>query len=124
MSADYFCEVARDHVEGRLVADVRRLILATDPSSPRTGKSDEDLIIDINLGILGASTSDYEAYCAAVRKEYSFVDDVSFARGRPAILKGFLAGRIYATREYAGLEQGARLNLASEIQKLEGTIGF
>jgi predicted metal-dependent HD superfamily phosphohydrolase len=112
-------EMAGSFLEEELWANVRRLILATDPSSPRTGKADEDLIVDIDLRILGAPKPDYNAYCLAVRKEYSFVDDASFGRGRALILRRFFEGEIDATRSFKGLEQAARLNLEMEIRKLE-----
>ena len=119
LSADYFCNVAAGRIGSGLVADVRRLVLATDPSLPRTGEADEDLLIDIDLSILGSPKPAYEAYCAAVRKEYSFVDDESFAMGRAEILKRFLFGKIYATSFFQGVEENARINLEGEIQKLE-----
>ncbi|YCM46167.1 hypothetical protein V2O64_09065 [Verrucomicrobiaceae bacterium 227] len=118
-SADYFCEVAGAYLEEGLIADIRRLILATDPSNPRSGKADEDLLVDLDLGILGASESDYEAYCVAVRKEYSFVPEADFAQGRVLILKRFLEGPIYATPYFEGLEPAARANLEAEIGRLE-----
>ena len=53
-SARLFEECLGRTVAADLTADVVRLILATDYSRARTGRSDEDLIRDIDLSILAS----------------------------------------------------------------------
>ncbi len=72
-SAQYFADHIGLFVGGKLAEDVERLVMATDPTLSRSGREDEDLIIDIDLSILGSKPEDYEAYQTAVRSEYSSV---------------------------------------------------
>ena len=94
-------------------ARVATLVLATkhaaSPESP-----DEQLLVDIDLSILGATESRFAEYARQIREEYSFVPEVVFREKRQAILRSFTARpRIYSTQHFAGLlEQQARVNLA------------
>lgn len=114
-SAQYFTDHLGSFVGGKLVEDVERLIMATDPTRSRSGREDEDLIIDIDLSILGAPPEDYEAYQSAVRSEYSSVPDAEFFAGRSSILQCFLSQRIYATEFFGQLEEQARSNIKKEL---------
>lgn len=118
-SARYFGDCFGKFIEPQRAGDVERLIIATDPKRPRSGHADEDLLIDIDLSILGASPKDYETYRVAVRSEYAVVSEVDFAAGRRSILQRFLAGRIYATAFFAQLESQARSNIENELGNLE-----
>jgi len=117
-SAQYFIDHLGPFVAGPLVEDVERLILATDPTQPRSGKEDEDLIIDIDLSILGSPPEEYEAYQIAVRNEYAVVSDAAFAAGRSTILQSFLSQRIYVTEFFSQLEAQARANIERELETL------
>jgi predicted metal-dependent HD superfamily phosphohydrolase len=117
-SAQYFTDRLGSFIGGHLAADVERLIIATEHARPRSGKDDEELIIDIDLSILGSPPNEYEAYRSAVRSEYSFVPERDFVAGRRAILEGFLSQRIYSTRFFAKLEEQARANIADELESL------
>lgn len=119
-SADLFAEHIGACLPAKLVAEIVRLILATDPRRPRTGHPDEDRIIDIDLSILGASPEDYDAYRHAVRQEYAMVPDAAFAAGRKKILQHFLERPIYATPAFAHLEAAAQQNLQREVEALGG----
>lgn len=102
----------------RDVADVRDLILATKhaalPSDP-----DQQIIVDIDLAILGKPAAEYEAYELAIRREYAHVSDAAFAAGRAAFLRGILARpTIYSTQTFrARDEQPARQNLLSALRR-------
>jgi predicted metal-dependent HD superfamily phosphohydrolase len=120
-SARYFTEHFGSSVSAPLKDDVERLILATDASRPRSGREDENLIIDIDLSILGASPEDYAAYRDAIRCEYAAVPEGKFIAGRAAILRRFLSQRIYTTGYFAKLEGQARMNILEEIESLEST---
>ena len=118
-SAQYFTDHFGSHIDDALGADVERLILATDPTRARSGQGDEDLIIDIDLSILGSSPKDYDIYRLSVRSEYSFVSDTDFSAGRSLILEGFLSQKIYATEFFSPLESKARSNLKRELLILQ-----
>jgi predicted metal-dependent HD superfamily phosphohydrolase len=118
-SAQCFNDRVGSFIRRDLTSDVERLIMATDPTRPRSGRNDEDLMIDIDLSILGSSPSDYESYRSAIRSEYSFVPEADFRAGRMSILRSFLSQRIYVTEFFAALEQKARSNIRNEILGLE-----
>ena len=88
---------------------------------------DAELIIDIDLSILGQPPGVYDIYEAAIRAEYSQVPFADYAVGRSRILAGFLnRSRIYftgrfeakygaqakenLTRALAALRSGSELN--------------
>lgn len=118
-SARYFRDCFGQFIEPQRVDDVERLIIATDPKRPRSGKNDENLLIDIDLSILGSTPADYEVYRLAVRSEYAVVSDADFTAGRRSILQRFLTGKIYATTYFAQLESQARSNIENELVNLE-----
>lgn len=120
-SARFFMEHFGSSVSAPLMHDVERLILATDASRPRSGREDENLIIDIDLSILGAPPAEYAAYRDAIRCEYSAVPEEKFIAGRAAILRRFLSQSIYTTGFFAKLEGQARMNIREEIESLEST---
>lgn len=118
LSERFFEECLGRALHAELSTDVVRLILATDYSRERTGRSDEDLIRDIDLSILAADQAQYSAYRVAIRSEYSHVPDRDFMAGRQAILMRFLVGRIYFTVGFGEFEAAARRNIAMELECL------
>lgn len=115
LSAGFFQEHLGAALSPGIVADVTRLILATDHARPRTGAEDEDLLRDLDLAILAAPPDEYRVYREAIRREYSHVPDLDFAKGRRAVLTRFLENRIYHTAAFVNSESVARENLAHEI---------
>ena len=93
-------------------ARVATLILATrhtaSPEAP-----DEQLLVDIDLSILGATEPRFTEYERQIREEYAFVPEAIFREKRRAILQSFTARpRIYSTPHFfCLLEQQARGNL-------------
>jgi len=79
------------------------------------------LMVSIDLSILGADPADYDAYAAAVRREYAHVPEEAFRAGRARVMKHFLAAEaIYADPAFAArLETQARANIEREIRALE-----
>jgi predicted metal-dependent HD superfamily phosphohydrolase len=102
------------------VADrIAALVLATSHSvAPAT--PDEQLLVDVDLAILGAAPSRFAEYEAQIRAEYSFVPPVVFAEKRGAILAGFLARpQLFGTPALrVRFEAAARANLQSAIAAL------
>lgn len=91
---------------------VRSLIMATKHTAVPTG-ADEQVLVDIDLSILGASQERFAEYEQQIRSEYSFVPGWLFRRKRRSILKSFLGRKhIYSTPHFHSLlETKARENL-------------
>lgn len=103
---------ASDAAAGR----VHALVMATRHDAVPEGR-DAELLIDIDLSILGAERARFDEYERQVGAEYAFVPlEVRMPRRRE-ILQRFLDRRaIYATpRMHALLEAPARLNLQRSI---------
>ena len=99
------------------------LILVTDHKTlPKD--SDEGYIVDIDLTIFGKSIERYKEYVGAVRKEYFWVNDGDFAKGRTKILNYFLERpQIYYTEFFRKkYDAHARINIKREIQELSAQV--
>ena len=100
---------------------VHALVLATRHAAmPVT--PDEQLLVDVDLSILGAPPERFAEYEAQVRQEYSWVPGFLFRTKRKAILREFLARKpIYSTSYFqANLEVQAHENLRHSIEQLGG----
>jgi len=95
---------------------VRALVMATRHDAVPEGR-DAELLIDIDLSILGAEQQRFDEYERQVHAEYAFVHEAVRLPRRRAILQRFLAREaIYTTpRMHALLELRARANLARSI---------
>lgn len=101
---------------------VEALILATRHSAlPAPG--DEQLLVDVDLAILGAPAARFAQYEAQVRQEYAWVPEPVYRSKRAAILQQFLdRERVYATAAlYQRCEAAARHNLAASIAALRAS---
>lgn len=109
----------RANLPTAFAGNVVELILATKhaaaPTSPAT-----QLIVDIDLAILGQSESVFEEYEREIRVEYAWVPEQDFRKGRSAILAMFLGReRIYSTALFHDrYEARARENIAQSLQRL------
>lgn len=83
---------------------------------------DQQLLVDIDLAILGASRTRFEEYENQVRAEYAWVPEPLFRQKRAEVLAEFLARQpLYNTAPLrAALEGQARENLAYSLQQLRG----
>ena len=97
-------------------ARVHALVMATCHNAVPEGR-DAELLIDIDLSILGAEEARFDEYERQVHAEYAFVPDEVRLPRRRAILQRFLDRKaIYATpRMHALLEARARANLQRSI---------
>jgi len=113
-----FQMLAGGHID---IEQVVRLITAT-RHHREPEDADEALIIDIDLGILGADSIRYDVYAEDVRKEYAHVEDEAFRKGRIEVIHSFLRRKsIYWTRHFRSyLEKKARENLERELVRLIG----
>jgi predicted metal-dependent HD superfamily phosphohydrolase len=91
---------------------VERLVMVTTHDAlPQT--LDEQLLVDIDLSIIGANDQRFAEFERQVREEYSFVPGFLFRLKRKAILKSFLEREhVYSTPYFRALLEGkARRNL-------------
>jgi predicted metal-dependent HD superfamily phosphohydrolase len=98
---------------------VRQLILSTKTHEPGD-VPDAALLIDIDLAILGQPAARFWEYEQAIRAEYAWVPEVTFAQKRTEILVRFLGrSAIYRTEAFrARYESIARANLEAAIGRL------
>jgi predicted metal-dependent HD superfamily phosphohydrolase len=105
-------------ISAERIARCQRHILAT-ASHQLQQDPDTQLLLDIDLGILGADWESYQRYAQQVRKEYAMYPGFLYRRGRRKVLRHFLEkDRIYQTERFMlKWEQQARTNLARELEK-------
>lgn len=79
-----------------------------------------DVVLDADLGVLGADPAAYLAYTTGVRAEYGALDDDTWRQGRRAVVEALLGRRrLYRTapaRRRWG--ERARANLSGELASL------
>jgi predicted metal-dependent HD superfamily phosphohydrolase len=112
-------ELLMASVESARVERVKGHILATRHSAQPRGQ-DQQLLVDIDLSILGAPIPRFEEYEVQVRAEYAWVPAVIFRFKRKDILAEFLARKpiFNIARLREALEDRARTNLARSIGNL------
>lgn len=99
-------------LKSEFITKIVQLILMTEHNSqPKDLES--QIIIDVDLAILGASTERFAEYEQQIRAEYSWVPKIIFNHKRKTILKNFLKQTaIYYTPILKELlEKQARINL-------------
>jgi predicted metal-dependent HD superfamily phosphohydrolase len=99
---------------------VYSLILSTRHQAAASGV-DAEILVDIDLSILGAASERFDQYEQQVREEYAWVPHFLFRRERKAILKEFLARpRIFSTTHFRDrYEQQARSNIERSLERLD-----
>ena len=104
-----------------VAARVHALVMVTKHAAVPSG-ADAELLVDVDLSILGAPEARFAEYERQVRREYAWVPEDAFRRARARVLESFLARpRIYSTRWFERrLEERARANLARSIAELSG----
>jgi predicted metal-dependent HD superfamily phosphohydrolase len=119
-SAELACALMQRHLgASERIARVHAHIMATRHEAPAT-TPDSQLVVDIDLSILGASEEAYARFEENVRKEYRWVPSIIFRRKRAEILLSFLdRPNIYSTQPFRSrYEAQARRNLESAIAAL------
>ena len=78
------------------------------------------LLVDIDLSILGSRAERFEHYDQDVRKEYAWVPGLRYQEARAQVLQSFLdRPRLYPGEQaVALLEAQARTNLAAALSRL------
>lgn len=116
-SADWAIRVLASCQANQAMLDrVERLIMATRHDATPSD-ADEQLLVDIDLAILGATPERFAEYDAQVRAEYAWVPGFVYRMKRHSVLKAFLArSRLYGTDHFrARYEAQARRNLAAVL---------
>lgn len=103
------------------IAEAARLIELTAGHAPDRSDVCGCALVSIDLAILGAPEAAYEAYAAAIRREYAHLADPAFNAGRASVLAHFLdADSIYPDPVFERrLGTAARANIARELARLE-----
>jgi len=101
------------------VRRIGSMILAT--KAHLASGPDAQLLLDIDLGILGQPPDVFAGYDESIRREYAWVPEDRYRAGRISVLRGFLdRPRIYATEPFRNLyENQARINLEARLSRLE-----
>lgn len=94
-----------------MIGQVTNLVMAT--WHHQASNADEQLMVDIDLAILGSTPERFAQYQQQIRAEYDFVPPALYAVKRSEVLAGFYQRpRIYQTEYfYSHYEQQARHNL-------------
>lgn len=101
-----------------LSTDVEKLVLATKHTAMAADLAAR-LIVDVDLSILAVPEPRYSEFEAQVRKEFAFVDEVTYRAERMKVLRGFYdRATIFATPDFRKLESRARRNLERTINIL------
>lgn len=103
------------------VRQVRRLILATSHKTPPKNL-DSQVIVDVDLSILGQPEEIFEEYERQIRNEYAWVPEIVFNAERSSFLKAFLRREtIYSMGYFQDkYESQARRNILRSINRLAG----
>lgn len=98
---------------------VAALIMATCHNASPEG-IDAEVVVDIDLWILGAPAERFDEYERQVRLEYGHLPEGVFRVGRMAVLQQFLGrGRLFSTREFVERYEGrGRQNLVRSLAEL------
>lgn len=129
-SADLAVAWLEGTVDGERLARIKDMILATithvPPPHPDAGHArDAAMFLDMDLSILGTEENEFDAYEAAVRQEYAWVDEDGWRKGRARVLEGFMAKEaIFNTGLFRELfEEKARRNIARSLARLKESEG-
>ena len=100
---------------------VHSLVMATCHNAVPSN-ADEEILVDVDLSILGATKHRFDEYEEQIRAEYSWVPGFLFRSKRRGILRAFLERPvIFNTRKFLeAYEARARENLERSIKKLGG----
>ncbi len=108
-------------VSQEVIDRVVQLIMATRHAVLPQGR-DQQLLVDIDLAILGSSRERFLEYEQQISEEYSWVPEVLFRHKRRAVLEEFMArSPIYNTAALRQqFERQAHDNLAFSLERLAG----
>jgi len=102
-------------VAGRIHGLIMDTLHAQAPADP-----DAQLLVDVDLSILGADPARFDESDEQIRAEFAHVPAPEFRQGRQRVLSGFLARpRLYSTQRFhLAFEDQARRNLQRSLARL------
>jgi len=105
-------------VAAEVIARIAAHVRATKAHEPDS--ADGQLVIDVDLSILGESPEVFARFEEEVRREYAWVEETAYVAGRTAVLRGFAARPfIYGTPLFRDrYEARARANIARSLERL------
>jgi len=108
-----------NNIDNAIITRVYNLIMVT-LHNGLINTTDEALMIDIDLTILGSHADVYQLFEKNIRKEYRFVPYFLYKKKREEILQGFLdQARIYQAECFYTLFEGqARKNIQKALLNL------
>ncbi|MCE3605957.1 pantetheine-phosphate adenylyltransferase [Massilia sp. P8910] len=115
---------------GAVANEVASLIRATEHLAPVAVRHAlQDVMLGVDLAILGQAADIYDGYARSVRAEYRHVEEADYLAGRERILAHFHAqadaGTLYPNGYFAHLyNERARENLARELETLRERQSF
>jgi predicted metal-dependent HD superfamily phosphohydrolase len=112
-------ELVQAGVDTEVIERIAALIRATQHNVPPATR-DSELLLDVDLSILGRVAEEFAAYDRAIRQEYGWVPEESYRVGRAKVLGSFLNRPcIYSTVHFQDkFEVEARRNLERAIGEL------
>jgi predicted metal-dependent HD superfamily phosphohydrolase len=112
--------ILQSGLSAELADRVDRLILATGHHGDVMNDLETQLLLDIDLGILGSDSDTFWTYEHNIRQEYAWVPWTIFQQKRMEILQIFLDREFIYQHEFyrARLEAPARQNLTAAIAQL------
>jgi predicted metal-dependent HD superfamily phosphohydrolase len=115
-------QLAEQHVAASIRREVSRLIRLTKTHQVEPADKLGAILISIDLSILAAEPSRYDAYAAAIRREFAHVPDDAYRAGRADVVRRFAARPvIFPDVAFAmACEKKAHDNLARELASLSG----
>lgn len=119
-SAQWAVEAVRDAgLPAKTGDSVHALVMATKAHEPARDP-DTQLLVDIDLAILGSPPERFAESTAQVREEYAHLEEREWREGRARVLQAFLdRPSIYVTpRLSAARERQARENLSQALRAL------
>jgi predicted metal-dependent HD superfamily phosphohydrolase len=104
-----------------LITSVCNHIIAT-KTHELNENNDTNYFLDADIAVLGKPEAEYQAYAAAIRKEFTMFPDMIYIPARTKVLRHFLdLPAIYKTPRFKNAyEEQARKNLEAEIKSLGG----
>lgn len=107
--------------ESTLISRIETMIMATQHHAPLLqSDTDSQLLVDIDLAILGRESARFNEYELQIRQEYHWVSAEQFRQGRGQVLRSFLDRPTIFSTDYfrENFEQQARLNIQTTLTRL------
>ena len=121
-SAEVMTQRLSDHVSANKLDKATAIIEATASHQP-TGDADTDLVLDLDMGILGQPWPIYETYARGVMAEYlPYTGEAAWRQGRVSLFidPTLARGKIFITDHFKPFDDRAMENLQREKAWLSG----